>query len=536
MQVAKINIPSFISFKGFKENNHNDYSPTIQYSQYEDTFCKCDVCAEKPKTIQTQGEFRDLARRRVIHCPYCGKPMIAVGALYDMKRNGVFSGPIKEFVRQVKPYEDCLKPGNREVFNSIEKYALTAPNTHLSRVIKYMHGDSIVKLRTTQKPIFNEFVRSAYELPEEYKQTFKTFMKNQRNRLLEIPYIEKFNSDDFEYKVKRMSETVSNERLKGLLIQLSSSLNHQAFDDPNIEIPDKIIKKIFPNKINNSKLTKLVLELNNKNKKIQLDNNCLPLVILSCPKGSNNSLLRHIFIKKISESLGDSRFNPSEIGLTYEKASIIAHLDPKNTLQCQNAVKQDIQLYAINQIRLIGERLDRDDIKYLCKISKNMVLGKPVIIPFSNKAFRLDLVKQLKGLEKTDIYYKLTDIANKLPDSTTNKNSFIAKHRYSDSDSIGYYLLRPSIATIEHIKPTVHKGKNNIGNWALACEKDNNKRSDMSLEVFLKRFEPQNPQLYFDDIIEAANAGEIKSQDVLDSAEAFKTEGNVIIDTSRLKT
>lgn len=535
MQVAKINIPTFLSFKGLKEKNNNDFSPTILYSPNEDSFCKCNVCVEKPKTIKTQGEFRDLARKRVIHCPYCGKPMIAVGALYDMKRNGVFSGPIKEFVRQVKPYEECLKPGNKEVFHTIEQYAEKAPNTHLSRVIRYMYKDSLQKLRKAQSPIFIEFVRTAQELPDEYKPEFRNFMKNQKYKLLETPHIEKFNGDDFQYKVKRMSETVNNERLKGLMITLSESLNHPAFDNPNLEVPDKIIKKIFPNKTNSSKIKNMIMAITDKKQKLQLDNNCLPLIVLSSNQNGTSTSLRKTFINEINEALKNPDFNCNSIGMTREKAKKIAKLDASNTLECQNFVKKDIQLYVINQIRLIGEKLDREDLKYLSKISKNMVIGNPVVIPFSNKAFQLDLVKQLSGLEKTDIYYKLTNIAKKLPDSTTNKNSFITKHHYSNSDTIGYYLLRPSIATIEHIKPTVHKGQNNMGNWALACEKDNNKRSDMSMELFLKRFEPQNPQLYFDDIIQAANAGEINPQDVLNSAEAFKTEGNVIIDTSRLK-
>ena len=143
-----------------------------------------------------------------------------------------------------------------------------------------------------------------------------------------------------------------------------------------------------------------------------------------------------------------------------------------------------------------------------------MLMEKPIVMQFSNKAFMIDLLKQLKGLEKTDIYYKLTDIAKKLPDSASNKNSFITKHKLSNSDTIGYSLLRPSVATIEHIKPTHDKGNNNMGNWALACEADNNKRMHTKQSEFLRKFPPKNPHIYFAEIIEASMDGEIDPSDV----------------------
>lgn len=164
-----------------------------------------------------------------------------------------------------------------------------------------------------------------------------------------------------------------------------------------------------------------------------------------------------------------------------------------------------------------------------------MLLEKPIVMQFSNKAFQMDLVKELEGMEKTDIYYKLTDIAKKLPDSASNKNSFIAKHHLADSETIGYNLLRPSVATIEHIKPSHDGGINSMGNWALACERDNNKRMHTKLSEFLKKFAKDNPQKYFDEIIKAAKDGEIDPFDIIKQAKVFLTEGDVHIDTSELK-
>lgn len=532
MQVFKINFTQQYSFKGIKVNNQYDYSRNKLFIPQEDIFCKTDTCTCEKEFIKTKGKFRELAGRRTIHCPYCGLPMLSIKTFFDMKNRGVFSSPIKDFVREVKPYRDCLKPGNKEVFDMIDEYSEQAPQTHLSRVIRLMYKDSLKKLREAQKPIFMEFARTAAGLPEERKPAFRKFMELQRYKLLEIPHIEPFNSDDFQYKIKKMTETLENSHNKSMLISLSECIAHPAFDNTNIEIPDAIIKKIFGTKINHDKCRRVVDSLTNPRKKLQFDNNCLPVIILSSP---NNKGLRQAFIRNMAQALQNPDFNPGNIGITREIAESISKLDPNDRLAAQNLVKKDIQLYIINQIRLIGEKLDRDDIKYICKISKNMLMEKPIVMQFSNKAFMIDLLKQLKGLEKTDIYYKLTDIAKKLPDSASNKNSFIAKHKLSNSDTIGYYLLRPSVATIEHIKPTHDKGNNNMGNWALACEADNNKRMHTKQSEFLRKFPPKNPHIYFAEIIEASIDGEIDPSDVFKQAQAFKKEGDVIIDTSRLK-
>lgn len=499
-----------------------------------DTFCRSNHTQNcKPtKYIETKGEFRDLATKKIIHCPYCGLPMISMRNFYDLKNRGVFSSPIGEFVKEVKPYEECLKPGNKAVFKLIEGYAELAPQTHLSRVIRLMYKDSIKNLRESQKPIFMEFVRTAYNLPEQYKPAFRKFMELQRAKLLEIPHIEPFNRDDFQYKLKKMAETLDNCSQKSMLISLADCMNNSAFDDNTRLLPDTVIKKIFGSNITDTKCLKVISNLTDKKKKLQIDNNSIPIYILVSP---NKKAYRQVFIHNMQTAINSPDFKPENIGITRKEAEKIANLDPNDRLAAQNLVKQDLQLYIINQVRLIGEKLGRDDIIYLSKISKNMLQNKPIIMQFSNKAFQLDLVKQLKGLEKTPIYYKLTDIAKKLPDSASNKNSFIAKHKYSNSDTIGYYLLRPSVATIEHIKPTHDNGKNNMKNWALACEHDNNKRMHTKLEEFLKKFDPENIKIYFDEIQMASIEGLIDPLDVISEAKAFKEEGNVDVDLSLIK-
>ena len=138
---------------------------------------------------------------------------------------------------------------------------------------------------------------------------------------------------------------------------------------------------------------------------------------------------------------------------------------------------KEAKLYVINRLHRIAERFDRKDMVELCKTSEKMVNGEPVIINFSNKEFMHELFEHvLADHKKTDIYYKMIEIAQKLPNSLSSIDSFIVKWRYSNSDIIGSRLLEPSSATIEHVKPTSEGGLDILPNWTLACKEDNNKR------------------------------------------------------------
>lgn len=537
MQVLGINLQFTPSFRGRYKNNQDDYSRSKLFTPPADTFTRTATAAlPELRYITTKTEFRDLAAKRVIHCPYCGQPMLGIRTFYELQDNGVFSGPISEFVKQVKPYEKCLKPGNREVFKSIEQHAKKTPNAHLSRVITLMYNDSLKKLRNAQKPIFMEFEKAMVDLPDSYKPKLAKFMDKQTYKLLEIPYIDEFNSDDFQYKLKRLAQTLNNTSDKSYITQLADTINHPAFRDESIEIPDSLINKVYPIKANNTRIRQLTINTASRKNMSQLKNdNNLVLNILCSTNTNGNTGLKKIFIKNLSDALQDETFDSKEIGLPENTAKKLIDIDTKDHLAIQNLFKKEIQLHIINKIKKTGEKQNRRDIVNLCNTYEDMLLGKPVVIAFSNKAFLIELVQQLHGLEKTEIHSRLLNIAKKLPNSESNKNSFVAHHKLSNSNTIGYYLLRPSVATIEHIKPTHDKGKNDMSNWALACEADNNKRMHTRQEEFLTKFDPKNPQKYFDDIIKAANEGLIDPKDVIDEAKAFKIEGNVIINTKRLK-
>ncbi len=191
----------------------------------------------------------------------------------------------------------------------------------------------------------------------------------------------------------------------------------------------------------------------------------------------------------------------------------------------------------IKRVKTIGVRLDRQDIVRLCETSQKMINHQPVLINFSNKEFMEELVKvQLADIKGTPLYYRMVSIANKLPNSKSNKNSFVVKHRYSDSDTIGYKLLEPSITTIEHVEPRYYGGSEDLTNCVLACKADNNERGSTPMHLYMQKWNKRNPQTVFNDIIAISNKEQlIKPSDIEGMAESVRTEGHVAIETIKLK-
>ena len=221
----------------------------------------------------------------------------------------------------------------------------------------------------------------------------------------------------------------------------------------------------------------------------------------------------------------DSAIVPSEI-----RTQILGR---KNTPEFTS---KDMKLYVVSRVKRIGERLDRRDLVELSVTAQKMIEGKPVIIHFANKDFLYDLAEEvLLPVKKTDVYYKLMEIASKLPTSDTSINSFVVKHKFSNSDTIGYKLIEPSITTVEHLIPRSDGGEDILTNIVLACKACNNARMSTNLAQFAEKFPNENHQVYFNDIIKIEKSEHTITPEVIEGqAATVKNEGNIQIDLSEL--
>ena len=209
-------------------------------------------------------------------------------------------------------------------------------------------------------------------------------------------------------------------------------------------------------------------------------------------------------IMKLAEPLSHPIFKFPKEPLTDKFVQKILALTETRDFKKEEITKEDLQLLIVDKLRSYADVLNRKDLRQFCDIAEKTIKKQPVVIKFSNKSFRYDLKEVLDGMPDEKLKNKILDLSYKLPTSATSYNAFITKHEKSASDAIGYYLLRPSIATIEHVNPKSTKapGVNKIKNYVLACERCNNNRSSDDLKEYIKPFPIENQQLYFKDLME----------------------------------
>jgi len=209
-------------------------------------------------------------------------------------------------------------------------------------------------------------------------------------------------------------------------------------------------------------------------------------------------------IIKLTEPLSHPIFKYPKEPLTDKFIQKILTLTETRDFKKEDITKEYLQLLIIDKLKSYADVLNRKDLRQFCDIAEKTINKQPVVIKFSNKSFRYDLKELLDGMPDEVLKNKMLDLSYKLPTSATSYNAFITKHEKSASDAIGYYLLRPSIATIEHTNPKSTKapGVHELKNYTLACERCNNDRSSSDLKEYIKQFPSENHQLYFRDLLE----------------------------------
>lgn len=145
----------------------------------------------------------------------------------------------------------------------------------------------------------------------------------------------------------------------------------------------------------------------------------------------------------------------------------------------------------------------------LFNTSKSRLNKERIVIPFNRKSFIYDLSKLIKDIPDQQLLEKMISIAQKLPTSKQSTSAYILKSLTASSDKIGYRLLWPSIASVEHIYPKSCGGPDLMYNFGGACCRENTERQNIDFMKQLKRC-PQtkeNCQKYIDKLIELANSG-----------------------------
>lgn len=211
-----------------------------------------------------------------------------------------------------------------------------------------------------------------------------------------------------------------------------------------------------------------------------------------------------------------------------------------NELKMKYQMQPEVLKQNIQKLQHLKEILDSSvlknnrDIRNIFELANAKICGFPIAEPFKRQEFIYDLKNIVKFLRNKKIETEIVATAHKLPTSADNVSAFIVKHVNDTPEKIGYYMLKGSLVSIEHISPKVPRvnedavgtvkkkkkkkncnsvsGKNHINNYGLASAHINSLRSNMPFDEWVREMPAsyQACQKFVDRLIELYNAGKFK--------------------------
>lgn len=170
--------------------------------------------------------------------------------------------------------------------------------------------------------------------------------------------------------------------------------------------------------------------------------------------------------------------------------------------------QKDIFMF-LNHIRKRSVLKNNEQLTQLFAETKSRLDKKEIFIPFRRKSFIYDLAKLIEDLPDVETKNRLLCIAQKLPTSRQNLSAYILKCSTDTNDKIGYRLVWPSMATIEHIKPRSAGGSDDLANLGIASAVENSDRksTDFTIQLQLRPQTPVYTQRVIDKLIELYKNG-----------------------------
>lgn len=145
---------------------------------------------------------------------------------------------------------------------------------------------------------------------------------------------------------------------------------------------------------------------------------------------------------------------------------------------------------------------------------------KRILDDKDNQIFkRKDLLDNLEvvtqNFKNKKLVHDISEVANKLPKSSTNFNAFVVKYADRSQTEIMARLLRPSVASIEHITPKSINPDHTLANFMLAAKDWNTDRGNMPLPEYIDKHPniPVYSQRYANDIIKAIHNKKLQNVD-----------------------
>ncbi|MBQ8668186.1 hypothetical protein IJ472_00285 [bacterium] len=152
---------------------------------------------------------------------------------------------------------------------------------------------------------------------------------------------------------------------------------------------------------------------------------------------------------------------------------------------------------------------NHEQLKELIEISKLKLNKEEIIVPFTRKSFIYDVVRIIEDYPESEVQDNIIAIAQKLPTSQNYLPAYIMKIATEPSEKVGYRLIWPSLASIEHLLPRSCGGLDVMSNFGVATTRENSARKSIDFVEQLER-RPNTPkycQMYVDRLIELYRDG-----------------------------
>ena len=215
--------------------------------------------------------------------------------------------------------------------------------------------------------------------------------------------------------------------------------------------------------------------------------------------------------------------------------------------QCLAELRID-EFKVLDEVDSISNRLDATTALEVRKITTDA--RKKILEDKEDQIFkRKDLLAQIhdvtEGCKNQEIVEEMWAIANKLPRSSNNFNAFVVKYANRSPQEIATRLLRPSTASIEHIRPAnphsdeIESGENDLTNFMLVSRDWNSGRGNTPLPEFIQDHPniPRYSQMYINDIMKSIKKGKLLDCDwypyIIKETLYQESDGLIDLDLSR---
>ena len=272
-------------------------------------------------------------------------------------------------------------------------------------------------------------------------------------------------------------------------------------------------------------------------------------------KGTNNkeeiSAMKEIYKMSLNLFKNKTYDTPTAINLKQrmKKPGLV-----KATLRkkLEHQMKPEILKKNADNLRTVKEYYECSVLKEHPELNKLFedtnakIHGYPFYAKFERKSFLYELKKITKQLKDRNYAHELMNTAIKLPTSYENLSAFIVKYSEDSNENIGYFMMKDSLVSIDHLVPKKGGGPNSLRNFGLSCAGVNREKSNIPFAKFVE-IHPEtyeNCQKHVDRLIELCNAGifdklGIPHSYIKDFADIIykisPKNKRIVLDTSKLK-